>query len=77
MNIPLDVAMAELDLIPKGSLPQNIFRDTYFCLRENSLGQQPTVDGNRQAAWDAALAIVRKNWPGFVPECDPALLAST
>jgi hypothetical protein len=24
-----------------------------------------------------ALTIVRKNWPEFVPECDPALLAST
>ncbi len=39
MNIPLDVAMTELDLIPEGSLPQNIIRDTYFCLRENSLGR--------------------------------------
>jgi hypothetical protein len=76
MNVPLDVAMAEIELIPKGSLAQNIFRNVYFCLREDSLGKQPTVENDPQAVHDAALEIVRKTWPGFVPEYDPALLAS-
>lgn len=36
MNEPLDIALTELRLIPRGSLAQTRFRDTYFGLRENS-----------------------------------------
>jgi hypothetical protein len=75
MNTPLEVAMDELALIPKGSRPQNILRSAYLCMRENSLGQQPEIENDRRAVWYAAVAIVRNQWPGFVPMCDPHLLA--
>ncbi len=76
MNEPLNIAKAELDYIPRGSLAQNVLRATYFSLREESLGRRPSIRNDRQAVLDEALAIVRKNWPDFQPEIGPGLLAS-
>ncbi len=74
-NRPLEVARAELRLIPRGSLAQNIFRDVYFCLRENSLGKQPEIEDDRLTVRDAAVAIVRSTQPTFLPVHDPSLIA--
>jgi hypothetical protein len=76
VNEPLDIAMAELRWIPRGSLAQNIFRDTYFCLRENSLGRQPELENDPRVVRDAAIALVSATWPGFHPEHNAALLAA-
>ena len=77
MNRPLDVAMTELQLIPRGSLAQNMFRDIYFCLRENSLGKQPEIDDNPRTVRDAAVALVSASWAGFRPEHDASLIAQS
>jgi hypothetical protein len=77
MNEPLDVAMAELRLIPRGSLAQNMFRDAYFCMRENSLGRQPEISADPRSVLDAAAALISTNFPGFTPEHDPALVTAS
>lgn len=66
--------MTELCLIPRGSLAQNMFRDAYFCLRENSLGRQPEIAADPLAVRDEAVALVRRTFPGFMPEHDPSLV---
>jgi len=68
--------MTELRLIPRGSLAQNMFRDAYFCLRENSLGRRPEIAADPLVVRDEAAALIRKTFPGFTPAHDPALVTS-
>lgn len=59
---------AELRLIPRGGLPQNIFRAVYQNLRAHSLGRKAARGMSAAEVRRWAAAIVREEFPGFQPQ---------
>lgn len=57
----------ELTAIPRGDLPQNLFRAAYEQARLNGLGGRAKVGCQPEDAQSAALEAVRANYPDFVP----------
>lgn len=57
----------ELRAIPRGDLPQNLYRAAYEQARLNGLGSQPKVGGRPEDAQAVALEAVRAHYPDFVP----------
>lgn len=66
---------SELELIPRGTFQQNMFRALYQMHRLNALGPKPEHLLSAQGAVDRAAAMVRADDPAFVPQYDPALTA--
>lgn len=62
---------AVLEGIPRGSMPQNLFRMALQELTMNSLGPKPQIAPSLQAIQHAALRIVRQHYPSFTPTVRP------
>lgn len=58
----------ELDFIPRGSFPQNLYRSAYQQARSNGLGSHPEVGPLPADAHAVALVAVRAQYPDFTPE---------
>lgn len=61
----------ELERIPRGDLPQNIYRSVYTSARENALGSRPEIGTDPAEAHAVALRTVRGEHPTFTPEFLP------
>ena len=57
----------ELRAIPRGDLPQNLYRAAYEQARLNSLGSQAQVGESPEDAQAVALEAIRARYPDFVP----------
>jgi len=62
---------SELAHFPRGARgsAQNIFRAIYQMTRASSLGRKDPWSGSASECEEAAVGIVRRTHPGFVPEC--------
>jgi hypothetical protein len=58
---------ALLAKVPRGSIPQNLYRMALQQYTMNSLGRKPQISRSPQAIHCAAARIVRQQFPGFVP----------
>jgi len=58
----------ELDRIPRGSLPQNIYRAAYEQARLNACGSHAEIGPGPADAHALALRVVRGQYPDFTPE---------
>lgn len=58
----------ELGHIPRGSLPQNLYRFAFVQARQNALGRRPEVGPEPADAHAVALAAVQRTYPDFTPE---------
>ena len=58
----------ELDRIPRGDFPQNLFRSVYEQARQNALGSHPELSPEPEAAYSFALRLVRAQFPDFDPK---------
>lgn len=58
----------ELGHIPRGSLPQNLYRSAFVQARQNALGRDPEVGPDPADAHAVALAAVRQTYPDFTPD---------
>lgn len=58
----------ELDLIPRGSTAQNMYRAAYEQARTNALGAKPEIGPLPGDAHAVALRAVRTQFPDFSPE---------
>jgi hypothetical protein len=57
----------ELRRVPRGELPQNIYRSVLQQALMNSQGRKPEVLPTAEAAHAVALRVVRQQYPDFVP----------
>jgi hypothetical protein len=72
-----DQITRELACLPRGELAQNIYRSAFRNSRANDLGNNPAHPGAAALETaERAAAIVRRQFPGFVPELDLERLAS-
>jgi len=62
------IVSAELRTIPRGDLPQNLYRAVYEQARLNGLGSRPKLAPTPDAAHQFALDLVRRHHPSFFPE---------
>jgi hypothetical protein len=60
-------AASELRRVPRGGLPQNMYRMALQQYVMNSQGRNPQIPRSRKAAHAAALQIVRQHYPSFTP----------
>lgn len=68
MKAPIQVQVdRELGAIPRGDLPQNLYRAAYEQARLNGLGSRAKVGDNPEDAHVAALEVVRAHYPDFAP----------
>lgn len=58
----------ELGHIPRGDLPQNLYRSAFVQARQNALGRHPEVGPSPADAHAVALAAVRETYPEFSPD---------
>lgn len=58
----------ELQAIPRGDLPQNLYRAAYEQARLNSLGSHPELAPTPDAAHQFALDLVQRHHPSFLAE---------
>jgi len=65
------IVIAELQAIPRGDLPQNLYRSAYEQARLNSLGSHPELAPTPDAAHQCALDLVRQHHPSFLPRRAP------
>ena len=56
-----------LTKVPRGSIDQNLYRMAVQQCTMNSLGRKPQVSRSPQAIHCAAVRIVSRQFPGFVP----------
>jgi hypothetical protein len=70
-----DKVNAELELIPRGGLSQNMFRGLYQMIRANALGANAEARLSARQAVDRATAMIRADDPSFAPVFDPSLVA--
>lgn len=61
------VIAEELARIPRGDLPQNVYRSIYEQARLNALGRRPEVGPDPADAHAVALMAVRESHPDFIP----------
>ena len=67
----------ELECVPRGELAQNVYRSAFRNCRANDLGNNPEHPGATPLhTAERAAAIVRRQFPGFVPELNVELLTS-
>jgi hypothetical protein len=57
----------ELKVIPRGKLPQNLFRSDYQQGRLNALGSNPEMGPLPADERAVALQVVRASYPDFTP----------
>jgi hypothetical protein len=60
-------AAALLAKVPRGSIAQNLYRMAVQQCTMNSLGRKPQIPRSPQAIHRAAVRIVRRQFPAFVP----------
>ena len=58
----------ELGPIPRGRLPQNLYRSAFVQARQNALGRHPEVGPEPEDAHAVALAAIRQTYPDFTFE---------
>lgn len=56
-----------LRAVPRGSLPQNMYRMAVQQFTMNSLGRHARIPRSCAAIGDAALRVVRVHYPAFTP----------
>lgn len=54
-------------MIPRGSLPQNMYRAAVQQFTMNSLGRRAQIASSQAAIHDAALRAVRVHYPDCTP----------
>ncbi len=62
------IVSTELQTIPRGDLPQNLYRAVYEQARLNGLGFHPELAPTPDAAHQCALDLIRQRHPSFLPQ---------
>lgn len=63
---------AVLERVPRGSMPQNLYRMALQQFTMNSLGRKPQIARSPQVIHSAAIRIVREHYPNFTPAVRPS-----